>query len=186
MCRRRTDIPRADRACPPSDVRRRRKGVMLPREHSQCNGQRHGRDRKQILPCDGRIDRPSRIHEIEAGRPEQRAEIEPDDAAGEQQPLEEREREAGASRADDVVLEPDRERAGEGGDREPGNERQHVAPPVDAAALPPSDDEQRGRQRCSHGLREQRADEEGECNPVLGGPEGLCRQEGPAKAGHYR
>ena len=43
--------------------------------------------KKQVLPHDRRVDSPSRVPEHQIHRPDQRAQVEPDDPTGEQNPL---------------------------------------------------------------------------------------------------
>src|SRR5918995_2572438 len=86
-------------------IARQRAPVTFP-YCRQADGQRDRAGWKQILPPHVRIDFPPRINEGEILRPEQLRQIKPDDASGEQTPLNDREVEICTARPDNLPLEP--------------------------------------------------------------------------------
>ena len=155
------DIPQGDRAC---------QGARA------CPTRSRG-DRRRLETDTATIPTASIVHrgytEDEIHRPDQLTQIEPDDTAGEQNTLDERELEICASRPDDRRARTTPSPSGSNGNREPRNERQHILPPLQPAALPPQHDEQCCGQCRGDGFAEQCAEEKRECKPVVGSPKGL-------------
>src|SRR5271156_56452 len=103
---------------------------------------------------------PARIGEDQVGRPEELRGVEPDHAAGYQEAVDWGDREIRAARRDVSTLDPGREQARRNGEREPGQQRADIAAEVEAAALPPEDDQEGDGEGGGHRLREERAEEE--------------------------
>ena len=127
-----------------------------PAPKPQPDQQRQRREREQPLPRLHGVHRPSRIDEDQVRRPDELAQVEPDDASREQTALSQGQRKIGALSADAGALEPGGQPAGGAGEREPWRQRNHVAPPRKTAALPPEDHQQRGGQRRGDGLGQER------------------------------
>ena len=123
------------------------RSAIFPREQNQNRQQRHKSRREEILPPHGGIDLPAGIKEHQVRRPKHLPGVEPRHAARQQETLRQGERVRRSLGADESrgPFHPRREKPRWDSYGEPGHQRQHVAPPLDPAALPPEDHQQHGR-----------------------------------------
>jgi hypothetical protein len=144
-------------------------GKRVPPKSSQDASDQGARQR-QPLQHPRRINAPARINEREIRRPENLPEIEPYDLAGQQAALEPGQFIGRTRRADQVPLDRGREQAGDRAQHEPGDQRQHIGPPVDPPATPPGDHEQGRRQGGDNRLRQQTERKQTQRAPVMPAP----------------
>ena len=117
--------------------------------------QPEGSDQPKPLPEGGCVHGPAGIDEDQLGRPGQLAEVEPEHPARQQAPLHQAQVEIRPLGADEHPLKIRRDQAGARAQGKPGQQGQHVAPPIQAAAAPPENHEQCGRQRGCDSLGQQ-------------------------------
>src|ERR1019366_3529327 len=139
-------------------------GTCQPDERGE---EREQSERKEPLPPDGGVDRPVRIHEDEVDGPDKFGRIEPGDAPGEQEAVEERQFERSTVGSDVRALHPGGEETGGGGDCEPGHEGLDILFHAKFAALPPEDHQEGGGQGGGDGFRHQSEEEEAEGEEVI-------------------
>src|ERR1017187_3687783 len=113
-----------------------------------------------------RVYVPTRVYKCQVSRPQQLACIEADGAARQQTALDQRQREIRAFRANERPLHPCREKPRRGAQREPRKQRLQIPLPLDPAALPPEDNQQRGWKCRGNRSEERRECKQSKCQQV--------------------
>src|SRR5262249_4225932 len=108
-----------------------------------------------VLPPNGRVDRPWRINHDQLRWPEKFSEIKPEQTAGDQDSIDNGVIKDFVFAGGEILLHPRGDKTGRGRHRKKGREWKKVALPSEPPALPPNNDQDRERKDSDDGFCEQ-------------------------------